>query len=118
VYCLIREQWGRVSGEFDLDHFVPQHRDPALAQEYDNLLYACGVCNLAKSNYAVPDPTQTFTDDQVLVYEDGGIVALTDEADRLIRILDLNDDDYCRWRKTWIRIIELAKSTTHPCTAS
>lgn len=23
VYCLLREQWGRVAGMFDLDHFLP-----------------------------------------------------------------------------------------------
>lgn len=38
VYCLIREQWGRVTGEFDLDHFVPQVRDPNSQPEYDKLL--------------------------------------------------------------------------------
>ena len=39
VFCLAREQWGRESGEFDLDHFAPQATDPDLATNYDNLLY-------------------------------------------------------------------------------
>ena len=45
VYCLIREQWGRVSGEFDLDHFLPQASHPDQTIEYDNLVYACHTCN-------------------------------------------------------------------------
>lgn len=45
VYCLIREQWGRVTGEFDLDHFTPQSCRPDQMAEYDNLLYACHTCN-------------------------------------------------------------------------
>src|SRR5579872_364747 len=27
VYCQIREQWGRLTGEFDLDHFLPQRHN-------------------------------------------------------------------------------------------
>ena len=57
VYCLSREHWGRVSGEYDLDHFVPQKTDPARKAEYDNLGYACRRCNLTKSGESVPDPT-------------------------------------------------------------
>src|SRR5271167_4677172 len=57
VYCLSREQWGRVTGEYDLDHFVPQKTDPARKAEYDNLGYACRRCNLTKLGESVPDPT-------------------------------------------------------------
>ena len=41
VYCLLREQWGRVTGEFDVEHFRPQVNSPELGVTYDNLLYAC-----------------------------------------------------------------------------
>jgi 5-methylcytosine-specific restriction endonuclease McrA len=46
VYCLVREQWGRVTGEFDLDHYEPQRLHPHRARDYDNLLYSCSSCNL------------------------------------------------------------------------
>jgi hypothetical protein len=39
VFCLLREQWGRVRGEFDLDHFVPQVQNPDKEADYDDLLY-------------------------------------------------------------------------------
>ena len=44
------EQWGRVSGEFNLDHYQPQrlHRDRA--DEYDNLLYSCATCHARTRN--------------------------------------------------------------------
>jgi hypothetical protein len=108
VYCLIREQWGRVSGEFNLDHYQPQrlHRDRA--NEYDNLLYSCATCNLAKGDHVIPDPTVELTALSVIVHDDGSIEGLTEDVDRLIRVLDLDDEDYRRWRRTWIRIIELA----------
>jgi len=109
VYCLIREQWGRTVGEFDLDHFLPQSLEPHQANDYDNLIYSCATCNVAKGNRAIPDPTSTLTAAQVIVHDDGAISGLTQEAERLIRILDLNDEDYRRWRRTWSRIIELAE---------
>ncbi|MCU0875024.1 MAG: HNH endonuclease [Pirellulaceae bacterium] len=57
VYCLAREQWGRVTGEFGVDHFQPQARSPQQALDYENLLYCCQSCNLHKSsNVAGYDP--------------------------------------------------------------
>jgi hypothetical protein len=108
VYCLVREQWGRVSGEFDLDHFVPQVCRPDQAGEYDNLLYSCRTCNLRKRAGALPDPTQWLTADAVRIYPDGAIVGLTSEAAKIVRVLCLNSPGWRRWRRTWIRIIELA----------
>src|SRR5258705_12047891 len=60
VFCLRREQWGRVTAEFAIDHFQPVSLKPQLAIEYANLLYACATCNCRKSDRSVPDPTQTL----------------------------------------------------------
>ena len=108
VYCLIREQWGRVTGEFDLEHFLPQIRSPERAAEYDNLFYACRSCNLRKSRMTVPDPGEALTSESVRVYPDGMVAGLTPDAQRIIRVLCLNSPALARWRRTWIRIIELA----------
>ncbi|MBX9791959.1 MAG: HNH endonuclease [Pirellulales bacterium] len=56
VYCLVREQWGRVKALFDIDHFVPQRSDPSQETVYDNLLYSCRTCNAAKGVEPIPDP--------------------------------------------------------------
>jgi hypothetical protein len=109
VYCLIREQWGRVTGEFDLDHFVPQNRNPDQTADYDNLFYACRTCNLRKGARQVPDPGATLTDGSVRVYPDGTLVGLTDNAEKVIRVLCLNSPALIRWRRTWIRIIQLVE---------
>lgn len=109
VFCLIREQWGRTCGEFELDHFVPQSQDPHRAAEYENLLYSCTSCNVSKGNQVVPDPRFVLRREQVVVNIDGVLEGLTDDAKRLIRMIDLNDEEYCRWRRTWMRIIELAE---------
>lgn len=110
VYCLIREQWGRVTGEFDLDHFLPQAVAPALSHAYDNLLYACHACNLRKGSRELPDPAHALTASNVRIYPDGTMVGLTAEAERIVRVLCLNSSAWTRWRRTWIRIVELAES--------
>lgn len=109
VYCLIREQWGRVTGEFDLDHFTPQRYRPDQSVEYENLVYACHSCNLRKGGHLVPDPAAALITETVRVYPDGTLVGLTGDADRIIRLLCLNSPKQTRWRRTWIRIIELAE---------
>ena len=56
VYCLKREQWASVRGDFDIEHFVPTSLAPNLHLVYDNLVYACRSCNLRKGNSIVDDP--------------------------------------------------------------
>jgi hypothetical protein len=60
VYCLLREQWGRVSATFDIDHFLPVAHHPELAATYDNLLYSCATCNVGKGAQRLPDPCRVF----------------------------------------------------------
>jgi hypothetical protein len=114
VYCLVREQWGRVLGEFDLDHYLPQRLHPEVRSNYDNLLYSCAPCNVAKGDQAIPDPSVVLTEENVDVEEDGAIVGLTDDAARMIRLLDLDSEDLRRWRQTWIRILELTQQVDLP----
>lgn len=108
MYCLVREQWGRVTGEFDLDHFLPQAVQPGLATEYCNLVYACRTCNLRKRTSLLPDPVDTLTSHSMRAYPDGTIVGLTPNAAKIIRVLCLNSPRWRQWRRTWMRIVELA----------
>src|SRR5262245_25485507 len=89
VYCLLRVQWGKLRGTFDLDHFQPVCHRPDLVTTYDNLLYACVACNAAKGSRQIPDPTQVLLDGTVRVEDDGSIIADTPEGRRLIRVLGL-----------------------------
>ena len=80
VYCLLREQWGRVRGMFEIDHFLPVANRLDLAAEYDNLLYACSTCNLAKRGLAIPDPLTVLSSTNVQVSEDGNLHTLNADA--------------------------------------
>ncbi len=108
AYCLLRERWARYTGEFDLDHFIPQARDASQVAEYDNLVYCCHACNLKKGNAVLPDAQQCLTAETIHVRLDGYLVGLTGEAERLIDVLTLNSSRWVQWRLSWIRIVELA----------
>lgn len=56
VFCLNRESMGHELGEFAIDHFLPVAFRPDLATDYDNLLYVCTGCNLAKGDWFAADP--------------------------------------------------------------
>jgi hypothetical protein len=108
VYCLLREQWGRVVGLFNIEHFQPVANRPDLAADYDNLLNACSTCNLGKRDLEVPDPLTVLTSATVQVSEDGRLHTDNADAACLIEILGLNTDEAVEFRMTWIGIVALA----------
>lgn len=109
VYCLKREQWGQVTGEFDADHFQPQARYAELTRDYDNLLYACRRCNLVKGDAEIEDPFLTFTRGRLRVSPDGSVIGADDSSLRLILKLDLNSPRMIQWRIIWLRLLSLAE---------
>src|SRR5438132_14281404 len=98
VYCLLREQWGRVRRTFDIDHFRPVALSPEDVRAYDNLLYACGTCNATKAMRDVPDPTMVLLTPDVQVTADGVIHSETPEAARLIDLLGLDSPQFTEFR--------------------
>jgi hypothetical protein len=108
VYCLLREQWGRVRGLFDIDHFQPVTQHPESALDYENLLYTCATCNSAKRDFEIPDPLLILTRDMVSIGEDGTLHTESPEAACLIEIMGLNSDETVEFRMLWIGIIALA----------
>ena len=118
VYCLVREQWGKRLGEFDLDHFEPVASSPEANLEYDNLVYSCHTCNLRKGKRQVPDPTQALLESTVRVHLDGRLSGLTDESRRVIAVMGLNSANLVRWRLTWMRIIDICQKNDSELFAS
>lgn len=110
VYCLKRETWGQVTGEFELDHFTPQSVSPLERLIYSNLVYACRRCNSVKSDQPIGDPTARLTSALVSVSSDGSLQATDREMQRLIRQLDLNSPQMIAWRRRWMEIVELAET--------
>ena len=108
IYCLKRETWGRVTGDFELDHFEPQAINPDKALNYKNLVYACRTCNSIKNATAIADPFQTLHSANLRCDFGGCLVPLSLDAFRLIEILDLNSPKAIEWRQMWLRIASMA----------
>lgn len=108
VYCLRREAWEPDASLFQIDHVRPVSRAPELVTVYENLVYSCSVCNLAKRDRLLPDPKTVLTADAVTVEPDGRLTPLTAAANVLILALDLNDPEFVLWRFQLIRIVTLA----------
>jgi hypothetical protein len=108
VYCLKRETWGQVTGDFDIDHFQPQRLRPDLHADYANLVYACRRCNGVKQGQQIDDPFTTMTGTRIQTRPDGTVEGIDAPATRLIQALDLNSPRLVEWRIIWMRIVELA----------
>ena len=76
VYCLKRESWGRVTSEFELDHFAPQALNPQLRLNYFNLVYACRHCNSVKRDQTVGHPSQLLRSPLAAALPDGSLQPL------------------------------------------
>ncbi|MEJ5309800.1 MAG: HNH endonuclease signature motif containing protein [Anaerolineae bacterium] len=82
-YCGVSEVW--VGGELEIDHFRPLRH--AGGDDFDNLVYACTICNRFKSDYWPADDApdnlrllHPFKDDlstHLLQTSDGRLVGLT-----------------------------------------
>jgi hypothetical protein len=109
VYCLKRERWGQITGEFDIDHFQPQTCRPDRAADYSNLVYSCRRCNSVKLDQEVEDPFAVMSQDRLRMMPDGTLRGIGDAAIKLILQLDLNSPRLVEWRIMWMRIADLAR---------
>ncbi|MEY4488453.1 MAG: hypothetical protein RIQ79_961 [Verrucomicrobiota bacterium] len=105
VYCLRREVWDRKRALWAVEHLIPRATAPHRALDYTNLVYACVLCNSAKSAQLVPDPCQYAYGKLVSVTEDGRIHALNAEGQRLIRSAALDEEDLVRFREERIALL-------------
>lgn len=87
VYCCIPESKFGGSRNFHVEHYRPKSIFPKLTNEYGNLFYACGICNIFKSDdwpadhqlgsytrAAYPDPSLVNYSDFLNVDEPSGMV--------------------------------------------
>lgn len=105
VFCLNREQWGVVSGNWDIDHFVAQALFPSGKLLYENLLNVCRRCNLIKSRRLVLDPCQIAFGRCLTVQDDGTIKAVSEHGEILIELLRLDREDLTHFRRLVINTI-------------
>lgn len=62
VYCCIGENRFGGIRNFHVEHWKPQSIFEELKNDFDNLFYACGICNVLKSNDWPRDPTSDFNE--------------------------------------------------------
>lgn len=109
AYCLMRETWLRGERGFQIDHCIPQFLDETLRLEYDNLVYTCPWCNLAKSGVPVPNPTEIAYGEALEVDVEGVMKARNELGRALIAGLRLDHPDITRHRRTVLQVIQLAE---------
>jgi hypothetical protein len=105
----MREQWLRGRFGFQIDHCRPQARYPSGRLDYENLIYTCPWCNLAKAGVAVPDPTQLAYGTALRVKEDGVIEATNALGQVLLEGLKLDHPDLTKQRRLVLRVVRLAE---------
>jgi hypothetical protein len=110
VFCLTREQWGRTTGTFHVDHLQPISLYPEKRNDYDNLLYACVTCNERKLDRVVPDPLIHMTNATVEIASDGSVKGLTKASRSIIRMLDLAGPETMKFRAMWFRFFGMAQA--------
>lgn len=63
-YCDTLDFYSGGRRGFHIDHFAPKSKFEALKNEYTNLVYACPICNIAKSDdWPTEDSSISFRDD-------------------------------------------------------
>ncbi|WP_298514121.1 HNH endonuclease [uncultured Kordia sp.] len=61
VYCAIHENSLGGSDNFHIEHFKPKSKFSALEKEFENLFYACAICNRFKSNDWPEEPNSNHS---------------------------------------------------------
>jgi len=98
VYCALAD--ARFGGEynFHVEHFEPKSRAPHRINEWDNLFYACPICNVFKGNdWPMPGTPNAYMDPSKINYEtqfkrekEGIISGVTVGAKYMVERLYLN----------------------------
>ncbi len=106
VYCLWRETWSSAGdAAFSVEHLQSQSRQPDLARDYANLVYACCGCNSAKQDHDSPlNPCRDRVAEHVSVSPDGAVIAKSAEGQALIDLCLLNRPALVSARQTMFRL--------------
>jgi hypothetical protein len=123
VYCCIHEaNFGGIRN-FHVEHLKPQSKFPTLINSYSNLFYACGVCNVFKSNdwpndlagddfskAGYPDPSQVDYNEFIEINSHNGSLTSKSPAGKyVIERLHLNRPHLVSLR-AWTKLIERLKN--------
>lgn len=88
-----------------MEHLQSQVRQPELARDYTNLVYACCGCNSAKQDHDSPlDPCRDRVAEHVSVTPDGAVIAKSAEGQALIDLCLLNRPALVSARQTMFQL--------------
>jgi uncharacterized protein (TIGR02646 family) len=118
VYCQIHENEFGGHRNFHVEHFRPKKKFPHLIVEYENLLYACSVCNLYKSDdwpsdnpledgKGYIDPCEHDFDEHFVQNNDFEVEALSAIANYMLERLHLNRVQLLKIRRNRYREEEI-----------
>lgn len=101
VYCLCRETWFPDGPAlFGIDHVRPRSREPQPLAAYDDLVYACGVCNAWKKDFPGDvDFAAAALAEHLEGQTDGTIRALSARGEALIDVCALNRPGLVAFRR-------------------
>ena len=109
-YCGRRDLFG----EFDLDHFLPKARYPALVEDRENIVLACHPCNCAKGGFdptgLILNPRKDDYTDHLALQQNGVLVAKSDIGRSTLEVLQLNRPSLVSWRQQEERLRETLAS--------
>jgi hypothetical protein len=109
TYCLCRETW-LPDGEayFGVDHVWPRSRTTQSLSSYDDLVYACCMCNAWKKDFpeALDFGAIAFAD-HLERQSDGTIRACTAQGGALIDVCALNRPDLVAFRRDLLALLAL-----------
>jgi uncharacterized protein (TIGR02646 family) len=104
----------------DIEHFRPKSKFPELCFEWENLLFACSICN-GKSNKGDKfpseneggllinpldeNPTDFFRFEYDEITKLFLLIPLNERADTMLKVLKLNRDDLAEFRTSQMMII-------------
>lgn len=113
VYCLWRERWcADGDHEFGVDHLLPQTTHPEYINDYDNLMYACNVCNAFKQNVLLAvNPCEEGLGHHLEIQSDGSVRALTARGAEQIALCRLNRPRLLESRRVMMEMLRLLKSS-------
>ena len=114
VYCLWRETWCAAGdAAFSVEHLQSRSRQPILARDYTNMVYACCGCNSNKQDHDSPlDPCRDSWATHLSVSSDGVVAALTADGQTVIDLCLLNRPALVSARQTMLQLWTLLNAET------
>ena len=116
LYCLWRERW-QADGHhgFGVEHIQPQGTEPGKRLDYDNLVYACNLCNSTRGEVPLPiDPSSDPPGRYLQILTDGTMQAIAPAGADLIELCRLNRPLLVAARRRISSLIALLRNSNAP----